>query len=676
MTKLPTRSFVNLPLSDLNGTDDSLSHDLDQLHADPTASLALRCRRIALGIALVVGLTGAGVLAVWRLPLPHLMPANVALGLLLAGTTLALQSHSLIRLLPVRLLALCLAALVTLLGLAAVAHGLSLPGLGLDAFLTNLASSVTGGPAMPMHPISAFSLVLTGAALLLQDVRTRQQHAPTEFIALSLAALNLVPLAGLAYQVGALADLGNAVSVPATAALAFFGMGTGLLLSQPSRSLMAIITDNVPGGQMLRRSLPQTLLVLVLLNWIISRGALLGLYGQPMVSPILTLLNSTVILVIFWRTAATVNDEYRARLQSARNLAEASSLLIAVSDNTDDQIFVKNREGKMIFANPATLRSLGKTREEVLNHGSDELLSDPEEAAQIDRDDRRIMEGKVSATLEQTLHLAEGERTYSSTKAPWFDAHGQLLGLIGISTDISTRKEMERQLKQREAELEATISQRTAVLRKLGDHLESVREEEKRSIARELHDDMGASLTSLNMHLDSIYKALPDEPKWAEKAARVRALVASLVATTRRIQIGLRPIMLDLFGLKAGIVEQLEEFEQRTGIVCKTSLPDDDIALPHKLEITLYRMLQEALNNVAKHAQASKVDVVLDVDEDQAMLTIRDDGIGIAPERISNQSTYGIRGLSERASFLGGTASVFANPVRGTTVRITLPAQL
>jgi PAS domain S-box-containing protein len=667
---------VNLPLSDLSGTTDSLSNKLDQLHSDPASPLALHCRRIALGIALVVTLTSAGVLLTWRLPLPHLMPANVALGLLLAGMTLALQTQPLIQRRPVRLLALFLAALMTLLGLSAVAHGLLLTGPDLETFITNLTSPVTGGPAMQMHPISAFSLVLAGTALLLQDVRTREQHAPTEFLALSLAALNLVPLAGLAYQVAALAQLGNAIPVPATAALAFVSLGAGLLLSQPSRSLMAIITDNVPGGQMLRRSLPHTLLVLVLLNWIVNRGALLGLYGQPMVSPILTLLNSTVILVIFWRTAATVNEEYRARLQSASNLAEASSLLIAVSDNTDDMIFVKNHDGKLIFANPATLRSLGKTRDEVLHHGSSELLSDPEEAAQIDRDDQRIMQGHVSETLEQTLHLPQGERTYSSTKAPWFDADGQLLGLIGISTDISTRKEMERQLKQREAELEATISQRTAVLRKLGDHLESVREEEKRSIARELHDDMGASLTSLNMHLDSIYKALPDEPKWTDKASRVRKLVASLVATTRRIQIGLRPIMLDLFGLKAGIIEQLEEFEQRTGIICKTSLPDDDVALPHKLEITLYRMLQEALNNVAKHAQASKVDVILDVDEDQTILTIRDDGIGIAPERLNNQSTYGIRGLSERASFLGGTASVFASPVRGTTVRITLPAQL
>ena len=235
---------------------------------------------------------------------------------------------------------------------------------------------------------------------------------------------------------------------------------------------------------------------------------------------------------------------------------------------------------------------------------------------------------------------------------------------------------MEQQLKEREAELESTVLQRTATLRKLADHLESVREEEKRAIARELHDDMGAALTSLSMYLASVYQMLPSDASWQDKAHKIQELVRSLVATTRRIQIELRPIMLDLFGLKAGITELMEEFAQRTGIVCKTSLPDEECALDGKLDITIYRMLQEALNNVAKHAQAKHVDVILDIDEDRIALTIRDDGIGIADDRLHNQSTYGIRGLSERATFLGGTAKVVAEGNTGTTVNITLPTEL
>lgn len=665
---------MSLHITGLTEVDQQLHQSLNQLHPDATP-LARRCVRIALAIGLAVGFFSVVALLLQRLPALQTPGAAVAPGLLLAGIALVLQTLVVPQTRVLRAVARLCAALTTLLGLLAIAHGLAAAG-GVIAQPLEWANAGAIGAIASMHPVCAFGLLMAGSALLLQDFRAGVPQAPAEYLALSLIALNLVPLAGLAYQVDTLIYLGTPRAVPWPIALALLVLGVGILLSRPHQRLMAIITDNVPGAAMLRRSLPQTLLVLVALNWIVNRGAVEGWYTQPMVSPLLTLLNSSMILTIFWRTASSINNEYRARLGSAAALAQASSLLIAVSDNTDDPIFVKNREGLLIFANPATLRLIGKTRGQAMLRSSRDLFIDPGEADQIDLDDRRIMQNGVSETLEQTLHLPGGVRTYTSTKAPWIDSDGTLRGIIGISTDISARKESERQLKQREAELEDTIAQRTATLRKLADHLESVREEEKRAIARELHDDMGASLTSLNMHLASIYKVLPDEPKWVDRVAHIQALVTALVATTRRIQIGLRPIMLDLFGLKAGITEQVEEFQQRTAIVCKASLPDEEVMLPHKLEITLYRMLQEALNNVAKHAEASQVEVILDVDEDFAALTVRDDGIGIPAERLHNQSTYGIRGLSERAAFLGGTARVFANAGKGTTVRVELPAQL
>ncbi len=663
---------MSLHTDGLTEIDQQLHQALKQLHPDATP-LARRCILIALVIGGVVGLFGAMLLLSQQLSAPPARGLTVAPGLLLAGIALVLQTVVTPQRRILRALARLCAALATALGLLAIVQGLSSAGGALTLSFAWLPAGMNIGT---IHPVSAFGLLLGGSALLLQDFRAGAPQAPAEYLALSVIALNLVPLAGLTYQVDPLIYLGTRNAVPWSTALALLALGVGILLSRPRQRLMAIITDNVPGAAMLRKSLPQTLLVLVALNWIVNRGAIEGWYARVMVSPLLTLLNSSMILVIFWRTASTTNNEYRARLESTAALAQATSLLIAVSDNTDDPIFVKNPQGLLIFANPATLRRIGKTREQAMTRSSRELFIDPDEADQIDLDDQRIMQNGVSETLEQTLHLPDGVRTYTSTKAPWIDSDGTLRGIIGISTDISTRKEAEHRLKQRETELEDTIAQRTAALRKLADHLESVREEEKRAIARELHDDMGASLTSLNMHLATIYKVLPDEPKWAERITHIQALVAALVATTRRIQVGLRPIMLDLFGLKAGITEQVEEFQQRTAIICTASLPDEDVKLPHKLEITLYRMLQEALNNVAKHAQASQVEVILDVDEDFAALTVRDNGIGIPPERLDNQSTYGIRGLSERASFLGGTARVFATTGKGTTVRVELPAQL
>ena len=602
--------------------------------------------------------------------------ANTAFGFFLAGLILSIQSAQSRNAAIVRVVTGLLAFVIVLLGMAESAYLLFYRPTWLTQVLAFLPLALTGKTGESLHPLCATSFMLVGFALLLQDCRLRRGTAPSEYIALFLIALNLIPLAGHAYGVKVMTSFDHIGSVPWAVALAFLALGCGVLLARPRRRLMSIITENVPGGQMLRRSLPLTLMVLVLLNWMVNRGAQDGYYPPEMASPLLTLMNSAVILVIFWRTAFTVNNEYRNRLQNAADLAEATSLLIAVSDHTDDAIFVKDRAGRLIFANPAMLRRLGKTRDAALYRTSRELLSDPDEADRIQQDDQRIMQTGRAEVIEQTLHYEDGLHTFIATKTPWYDSAGTLRGITGISTDISARKAIEQGLLEREAELESTIAQRTATLRKLADHLESVREEEKRAIARELHDDMGASLTSLNMYLDSVYKALPEQPEWQDKAQKIRNLIASLVATTRRIQIELRPIMLDLFGLKAGIIEQTEEFEKRTSIVCKTSLPDEDVTLDHKLEITIYRMLQEALNNVAKHAQAKYVDVILDVEDDRVALTVRDDGIGIADERLHNQSTYGLRGLSERAAFLGGTAKIMAASGKGTTVTITLPTAL
>ena len=350
-----------------------------------------------------------------------------------------------------------------------------------------------------------------------------------------------------------------------------------------------------------------------------------------------------------------------------------SALLIAVSDNTNDSIFVKNCAGELIFANPATLAMLGKTRDEALFQTSRGLLSDTDEADRVDRDDRQVIETRMSLTVEQTLHLPGGVRTYSTTKAPWFDKGGNLMGLVGISTDITARKEAEDSLRARERQLEATIAERTAALRELTNHIESIREEEKRAIARELHDDMGATLTSLSMHLQGTYALFPDDEKWNGRKSKIQSLLASVVATTRRLQTNLRPTMLDLFGLKTAIGELLTEFSEESGLSCKASLPDDELVIDPKLEIALYRMLQEILNNVAKHAQASKVDVILDLDEDRLALTVRDDGIGIDEARLRNTVTHGLRGLHERAAYLGGNIRIRCGADGGTIVSIHIP---
>lgn len=440
---------------------------------------------------------------------------------------------------------------------------------------------------------------------------------------------------------------------------------------QPAVSMVPV--RNAPGGSTLRRALSPMLLLVPGMNALIYAGASQDLFSKPALALLLAVANTILLMLILWRATRTVDRERQAGLQAAAEMSEAMSLFSAVSDRTSDPILVKNRDGLLVFANPATLQLLGKTRDEVMHRPVEELFAGMGEAGQSTLEDGRVMQERVSITVEQDLRLAQGLFTYAVTKSPWLAPDGTVLGVIAVSTDISRRREAEDKLRAREVTLEETVSRRTATLRRLANHLETVREEEKRAIARELHDDMGSSLTSLSMHMEGAYPLLPGDAQWTERKGKIQALLRSLVTTTRRIQTELRPTMLDLFGIKAAINELTDDFRQRSNIACEVSLPDDDVAIGHKLEITVYRMLQEMLNNVVKHAQASEVEVILDVDEDRVALAVRDNGVGMPSGRSDRPGAYGLRSLQERAAFLGGAVTVSAGRHGGTVVSAQLP---
>jgi PAS domain S-box-containing protein len=663
-------------------------HYQDLLKARALESLAAtrnyvsRTAIAAILVSLALTIVSAAVLVagVYQVALPFptsqlpLMRANTAAGFLLAAGSLLLQCLTGRLRKAARLAAQALAILLLLFAMAALwQEAFRSPGW-LDILLAALAPQPGLRSPSGLHPMVAIGFVLCGPALLLLDRRGKKTSHLTEYLAIALIFLSAIPLLGYLYHVAAMTQMVYATSIPWPSAIAFLLFGMALLMARPHQRLMAIITRHAPGGQMLRRSLPQMLVLLVALHWLADWGARQGFYDRTSVPPLLTLIDGVLVLFIFWRAAGQVDREYGARLQSAAELAEATALLIAVSDNTNDPIFVKDSQGRLIFANPAYLRQLGLNWQEARHRRSRELFPDQEDAIRIDQDDARIMNGRVSETLEQTAQLPGGlVTTFQTTKAPWFGQQGQVMGVVGIATDISERKRAEDSLRQRELELERTIAQRTALLRELANHMETIREEEKRAIARELHDNMGASLTALSMHLEGVYKILPENEHWQHRRSQMQTLLSSLVATTRRIQTELRPNMLELFGLKAAIVEQLEDFGQRTEIVCNSSLPDEDIAVDRKIEIAVYRMLQEILNNVSKHARATQVDLILDIDEDRLALTVRDNGVGMSQQRFENTTTHGLRGLHERATYLGGQVRFAGGEGKGTTVVIELP---
>ncbi|HWU96898.1 MAG TPA: PAS domain-containing protein [Oxalicibacterium sp.] len=601
--------------------------------------------------------------------------SNAGLAFLLVGIALALRAFRVSRRglkTTLNVLAFIFAGLVIAIALPTLSHYL----LDLDIDLQSLpafAVEFVQTHVRYMPPLAAFSIMLAGFCLLFLDYRTARDHYPAEYGAFILVGVTGIPLIGHLYNVISIEGLPSSQAMMPFTSVIFLIIALGILSARPSHRLMSLWNSKSPGGPLLRRLLPNSLLLLVILDFLVKWGVQYGLYDADKTSPLLILLASSLLFIMFCRTAGLLNREYEGRQQGEAALAESNALLRAVSDNTPDAIFVKDTAGRMVFANPANLRLLDKSRAEVLGFRNADLYPDPTDAERVSMEDQSVLESGRARVFETTVNFPGGVRTLHSTKAPWLNARGEIMGLVGISTDITERKRMEDTLKAHETQLEALVAARTAEVSELIGHLETTREEEKRAIARELHDDLGSALTALNMHLSLIFQQMPADPRFTERSLKIKALLSSITDATRRIQNGLRPDKLDVFGIKVAIAEQALEFEKYSGMACNASLPDDALSYAPRVDIALFRMVQESLNNIAKHAQATRVDVILDDTDDEIMLTIRDNGIGIAPERLTNVMTHGLRGMRERAAYLGGSVKVSGAQGSGTTIVVTIP---
>ena len=222
------------------------------------------------------------------------------------------------------------------------------------------------------------------------------------------------------------------------------------------------------------------------------------------------------------------------------------------------------------------------------------------------------------------------------------------------------------------AQLEVTNSH--AGLAELTAHIEDVKEQERSRIAREIHDDLGGNLTAIKMALAMLARRLPaDQPQLADKAAYVDALVDRTIESVHRISLDLRPSMLD-FGIVAALEWQVREFEKQMGFSCRFSANEKEIELSADHAIALFRIFQEALNNIAKHAGATRVTVALQRLRGHVALTVTDNGVGLQASDRQKPGSFGLRGMSERARALGGTMAL--SRARGGGTIVTLMVKL
>ncbi len=258
----------------------------------------------------------------------------------------------------------------------------------------------------------------------------------------------------------------------------------------------------------------------------------------------------------------------------------------------------------------------------------------------------------------QMIDLEYGERIFSFTVAPiGATDYANLYGL-----DITERKRAE-------AELVKSHEQ----LRALTHYWQNTIEAERAHISHEIHDDFGQSMTALKMDLTWLANRLPEGDEKVDRIRGMTTLVDESIALMRRIATNLRPGLLDDLGLNAALEWQAQEFSRRSGIPCKLNLPEVDLDLDPALSTTLFRIFQETLTNITRHAQATRVSASLKQNKQILVLTIRDNGRGITEDELTNPSSLGLLGLRERATQWKGKATIRGAPGKGTTVTICIP---
>jgi signal transduction histidine kinase len=253
-------------------------------------------------------------------------------------------------------------------------------------------------------------------------------------------------------------------------------------------------------------------------------------------------------------------------------------------------------------------------------------------------------------------------------------------------------KELEKRVDERTAELltanrlmkkmldegkraEERITKSRERLRNLSRRLQSLLEEERTRISREIHDELGQALTALKLDLSSIRRSLVSDGL-SEQSAKIHEIeraVNSIIRTMRRISTELRPGILDELGVAVAIEWMAKDFQNRTGIDCKVTIKAVDTISDTVRATAIFRIVQEALTNIMRHAAASQVNVSLEKKDDTLILEVRDNGIGIMEGRIVDSKSLGLIGIRERVLLLGGEAVISGKPGEGTLVRVTLP---
>lgn len=355
---------------------------------------------------------------------------------------------------------------------------------------------------------------------------------------------------------------------------------------------------------------------------------------------------------------------YRKKMEEV--LRDSEERYRDLYENAPDMYHSVDKDGILVYCNETEARMLGYKKEEIIGRPISDFFTEQSKKA-YEKEFTFLKNRRVHLDVEREFVRKDGSTfTASLNISTEVDENGELIRTKAIARDLTERRRVE-ELKQSQEQL-----------RSLSAYLEAAREKEKKRIARQIHDELGHALTTLSLDLSWLnnrlsHEGVPlDTPPLITRTQAMSDLIDATIQTVQRISSELIPGVLDHLGLSEAIKWQTDEIRKRSGIRYNTVIDPESINLDQKSAIAVFRIFQEALTNIVRHAEATEVMVMLKAKDNRLTLEISDNGKGIQQDQISSPESVGLIGIRERARILGGRVNISGSP-DGTTVKLVMP---
>jgi len=353
------------------------------------------------------------------------------------------------------------------------------------------------------------------------------------------------------------------------------------------------------------------------------------------------------------------------RKKSETELRDSESKFKMLFNSANDAVFVtqlsdEKSYGDFIEVNEVACKRLGYSKEEFLQLSPSAIVS-PKHINEFNLSmSRLLVEGH---DIYDTVHSAKDKKLIPVEINSHLFLYNEKPTVLSIARDITERKQAEQKLRRT-----------SKLLRELATHLQSIREEERTMISQEIHDELGQVLTALKIQVSLLANKLNDDQEpLKQKINSLSDMIDASVESVQKISSKLRPGILDELGIIAAIEWQAEEFEKLTNIRCSVLLPKEELNLEKDKSTAIFRIFQEALTNIARHSEATRVQLSLLNYQLNISLEIQDNGKGITQEQIKDFKSLGIHGMEERALVFGGQVNIEGIAGKGTKVKVEIP---